>query len=140
MKHQKLEMEMDRMENLKLSQLNDDVEISLEESHYVTTVGKVKREILEMNQEHHLAGDWYTVIHAKWEPSAESMVTNYIEQEQDDMYEDWGEQAIGCISEDEIKQIQTILDKAFENTTVNNYWKYDRQVEIDIFPTEVAKN
>ncbi len=117
---------------LYLSQLTDEVEISLEESNTVMTVGEVKREILELGEEHHLTGDWYTVIRAKWNASAESMVSNYIEQEKDNMYEEWGEQAIGCISDDAIGKIQAILDESFKKTKVNDYWKYENPVNIDI--------
>ncbi|WP_277585856.1 hypothetical protein [Psychrobacillus antarcticus] len=122
------------MENLKLSQLNDDVEISLEESHSVMTVEQVKREILELNEEHHLAGEWYTVNRIKWEPCALSMVTQYVEDQEDDMYEDWGEQALKHISTEVIQQIQKLLNEAIKGSSVNDVWKYDIPVEIDVFP------
>lgn len=124
------------MTNLKLSQLADETEISLEESNRVYTVAELKREILELGEEHHLDGGWYTVTREKWHPSAEYMITNYIEQEQAEMYEDWGVQAIGHISDEQINQIQKILDSAFEQAAVTDYWKYDKLVEIDIFPVK----
>ncbi|QJI52452.1 hypothetical protein [Psychrobacillus phage Perkons] len=122
------------MSNLKLSQLNDDVEISLEESHSVMTVSQVKREILELNEEHHLAGEWYTVNRVRWEPCALSMVCQYVEDQEDDMYEDWSEQALKHISNEAIQQIQKLLNEAFKGSNVNDVWKYDVPVDIDIFP------
>ncbi|MEK4247125.1 hypothetical protein MKZ20_17650 [Psychrobacillus sp. FSL K6-2684] len=120
--------------NLKLSQLNDEIEISLEESHSVMTVAQVKREILELNEKHHLAGEWYTVDRVKWEPCALSMVVQYFEDQEDDMYEDWSEQALKQISNETIQQIQTLLNEAFKGSSVNDVWKYDITIEIDVFP------
>lgn len=122
------------MENLKLSQLNGDIEISLEESHSVMTVAQVKREILELNEEHHLAGEWYTVNRVRWEPCALSMVVQYVEDQEEDMYEDWSEQALKYIPNETIQQIQILLNEAFKGSTVNDVWKYDIPVDIDVFP------
>ena len=124
------------MKELKLSQLADETEISLEESNRIYTVAELKREILELGEEHHLEGDWYTVTHEKWTPNAEYMVNTYIEQEEDQMYEDWGVQAIAHVSDEQINQIQKILDTAFENSSIKDYWKYDKLIEIDITPVK----
>lgn len=124
------------MEKLKLSQLNDDVEISIEESNSVYTVAELKREILELGEEHHKSDNWYTIIRKQWKPSAINMIRDYIEREYDDMYEDWDERAMDCVSDTVVANIQTILDEAFESDYATAYWIYDKPVEIDIFPKE----
>jgi hypothetical protein len=120
---------------LKLSELNDDVEVSIEESSTIYTVGELKREILELGEEHHLSDNWYTVNRQKWNPSASSMIEGYIEREYDDMYEDWDERANDCFTDELVSKIQSILDEAFKSDYATVYWTCENRVEIDVFPT-----
>ncbi len=119
---------------LLLSELSDDVEISIEGSSTVYTVAQVKHEIQELGEEHHLSKNWYTISYKRWYPSANTMIERYIESEYADMYEDWDERANECITEKVISKIQKILDKAFNSDYATTYWTYDNKVEIDIFP------
>lgn len=126
------------MEKLKLSMLADDVEVSIEESSTVYTVAELKAEIIELGEEHHLSTNWYTVIRHKWEPSAEIMVDTYLENESCDLYEDFNSVAMDEMSKGAIEKIQSILDEAFKNNSVCDYWTYEKPVEIDIFPNKVT--
>lgn len=123
---------------LKLSELADDVEVSIEESHTTYTVAELKREILELGEPHHESTNWYTIKADRWQPSADSMLEQYIENERDNMYEDWNERANDCISEEHIKQIQAILDDAFSGSHATEFWNYVSPVEIDIFPHQAS--
>lgn len=122
------------MEKLKLSRLNDDIEISIEESSTVYTVAELKREILELGEPHHESDNWYTVIRKKWSPDAQFMLERYIDSEQDNMYENWDNRAWDCVSKGVIGKIQEVLDEAFKSDYATAYWEYDQPVEIDIFP------
>lgn len=125
------------MEKLKLSMLNDDVEVSSEDTNITYTVAELKTEITEMGEEHHLTNNWYTIKKKKWKPSADTMIESYIESEYDDMYEDWDERANDCITDEVKSKIQAILDEAFKDDYATVYWTYEKPVEIDIFPPKV---
>lgn len=117
------------MDKIKLSALADDIEISVEESSTVYTVADLKREILELGEPHHLTPNWYTIKRRKWNPDAEYMIERYLEQEDDQMYEDWLERALECINNEHINKIQAVLDEAFKG---DYYFTYEEPVEIDI--------
>jgi len=123
------------VKKLKLSQLNDDVEVSIEESHTVYTVAELKREIIESGEPHHESPNWYTIKRQKWTPDARSMLESYIDSEQDDMYEDWDERAWDClINHGVFEKFQAILNETFKCEFATAYWTYEKPVEIDIFP------
>lgn len=124
------------MEKIKLSMLADDVEVSIEESSTVYTVAELKAEIIELGEEHHLSTNWHTVVRHKWEPCAESMIDNYLENESCDLYEDFYSASMGEMSKGAIEKIQSVLDEVFKNNSVCDYWTYEKPVEIDIFPKE----
>lgn len=124
------------MEKLKLSELSDEVEVSIEESHIVYTVAELKSEIINLGEPHHESSNWYTIDRKRWLPSASHMVDNYIQSEYDDMYENWDERAMDCLSDEVIEKIQKILDEAFKGDHATVYWTYEKQVEIDIFPNK----
>lgn len=124
------------MEKLKLSTLNDDVEVSSMDTHIIYKVAELIVEITVLGEEHHLTNNWYTTKRKKWKPSAETMIESYIESEYDDMYEDWDERANDCITDEVKSKIQSILDEAFKDDYATVYWTYEEPVEIDIFPTK----
>ena len=126
------------MEKLKLSQLSDDVEISIVESSTVYTVEKLKHEIIKVGEPHHMSSNWYTVIRHKWQPSAEGMIDSYLDNESCELYEDFYSAAMEEISKEAIEKIQSILDEVFKNNSVSDYWTYEKPVEIDIFPSMVT--
>lgn len=122
------------LEKLKLSKMKDEIEVSIEETSIVYTVAELKKEILEMGEEHHLSSNWYTIVRRRWEASAEDMVDRYLESESDELYEDFYSSAMDTLSKGTIEKIQHILDKVFENNSVSDYWTYESPVEIDVFP------
>lgn len=119
------------MKELKLSQLADDVEISNDGTLRIWTVEELKDEITHFGDEQ--TGQWFTVKRKQWHPCAQSMIESYIENQSDDMYEDWDERAIDCVSDILIQNIQTLLDGAFNNSDATVYWEWDKPVEIDVF-------
>ena len=123
---------------LKLSELDDAAELGREDQNTIYTVADLKREIIELGEPHHLYDDWYTVIPQKWRPDAKYMLESYIENEYQEMYEDWDERAMDCITDEVARQIQAILDKAFSSGHATDYWTFDKKVEIDIIPHEVG--
>lgn len=123
------------MKELKLSQLADDIELAAEGSS-VYTVEELKREILEFGEPHHELDNWSTVKKKKWKPDAQWMIQCYIENEHNQMYESWDEVAMNCVSNVLVQNIQTLLDEAFDDSSVKTYWTYDKPVEIDIFPVD----
>ncbi|MED3839760.1 Uncharacterised protein [Niallia circulans] len=100
------------MKMMKLSQLADDVEISVEESHLTYTVAELKREILDLGEPHHETSNWCVIKRQKWSPNANYMVESYIELEAQEMYEDWDERAMDCMTDEVIEEIQAILEKS----------------------------
>jgi len=124
------------LKKINLSELNDDVEISIEETSTVYTVAELKREIVELGEPHHESDNWYTIIRKKWSPDAQSMLEGYIESEYENMYENWDERAWDCVSKGAIKKIQDVLDEAFKSDYATSYWEYDVPVNIDIFPNK----
>ncbi|MED3932928.1 hypothetical protein [Priestia megaterium] len=122
------------MGRIKLSQLSNGVEVSIEESSTVYTVAELKHEILELGEEHHLSPNWYTVVRHKWAPSAESMIDSYLENESCELYEDFYSAAMDEMSKGAIEKIQSTLNEVFENNNICDYWTYEKPVEIDIYP------
>jgi hypothetical protein len=131
---------MKLMTKLKLSELEDDIEVgrdgSVDENW---TVGELKHEIINLGESHHKHTDWCTLKPETWRPDAESMISQYIENEYQDMYEDWDERANDCITPEHIAKIQAVLDDAFKDGHATQYWSYDKPVEIDILPTPAPK-
>ncbi|MGC5327002.1 hypothetical protein [Brevibacillus sp. SYSU BS000544] len=119
---------------LKLSELADDVEIGREEHSVKYTVAELKREITELGEPHHENNDWFTVKPERWQPSAERMIEVYLDNEYQDMYEDWDERANDCFTDDVKQRIQAILDEAFSSSYATDYWTFEQPVLIDIKP------
>lgn len=120
---------------LKLSELANEIEISAEDSGIVYTVAELKHEITELGEPHHERANWYTIKRQKWTPSAQSMVEGYIENEYDNMYENWDERAWDCVmNHGAVEKIQAILDETFKSDHATAYWTHEDPIEIDIFP------
>lgn len=120
------------MTKLKLSQLSDDVEIANKNTVRIWTVEELKNEIIQFGDEQ--TGKWFIAKPKKWQPCAQSMIENYIENQADEMYEDWEERANNCVSSALIQNIQILLDGAFNNSDATDYWEWGTPVEIDILP------
>lgn len=120
------------MTELKLSQLADDTEISNDSDLRIIEAGELKHEILNYGDDS--TGQWFTTKRKKWHPCAQSMIEDYIDGQSDEMYEDWIERAMDCVSDVLVKNIQALLDEAFEGDGATVYWEFDKPVEIDISP------
>lgn len=116
------------MSEVKLSQLSNDTEIAYEESGFTITVGELKKLIKDGEYD---GETYYTIQHRKWQPSAKGMIDNYIENEGQEMYEDWEDNANQCITPDHIAAIQAVLDQAFEGDFATAYWTHEKEVLID---------
>lgn len=120
---------------LKLSELSDDVLIGQEDSGTQYTVADMKHEILSLGEPHHEYKPYYVLKEKRWKPNARYMLERYIENEYDEMYEDWDERAMDCVkSHNLIERIQELFDEAFKGDHVSKYWTCEQKVEIDILP------
>ncbi|WP_260857860.1 hypothetical protein [Bacillus pumilus] len=117
---------------LKLSQLSEHVEVGNEKTNDIYMVAELVDEI--MNGQAINADNWFVIKRRVWEPSANVMIESYIETEQDDMYENWGQKARDCFTQEIIEKIQEALNLAFRGDYATAYWTYEQPVEIDIFP------
>lgn len=116
---------------IKLSELPNETEISIEESHEVITAGELRQDLERDGDLDQANAKWLTIRRKQWKPNAQRMITSYIEQEYDDMYEDWDERAMDCVSKTVVDNLQQILDEAFKSETVTEYWSYEKDVIID---------
>jgi|SRR5690606_8674555 len=116
---------------VKLSELPNDTELSIEESHEVITASELRRDLEQDGDLDQANANWFTIQRKQWKPNAQRMITAYIENEYDDMYEDWDERAMDCVSKTVIDNLQQILDEAFKGESVTDYWSYEKDVIID---------
>lgn len=122
------------MIRVKLSELPDTTELSIEESSTTYTAAELKHEIINLGEPHHESSNWYTIKPASWIPDAESMIDRMIDDTYDEMYENWDEKARDCVDKETVEKIQVLLTEMF--ASARDYWEYDKPVEIDIFPTK----
>lgn len=115
-------------EKVKLTDLPDNEIVSYEDATYVLTVSEFKEELKKDDDV--LNKTWYVAKSQTWQPDARYMLDNYIENEYQELYEDWDERANDCITDEVVNQIQAILDKAFNDDSVKNYWTLEKQIEI----------
>lgn len=116
-------------EKVKLSELSEQTVVSFEEAGYTLTVAELKAELKKDDEA--AERTWYVVEAQTWQPDAQRMVEDYIEQEYQEMYEDWDERAMDCINDDVLSKIQTILDETFKGSSVRDYWTLEKLIEID---------
>lgn len=116
---------------IRLSQLPNETEISIEESNEVITAAELRQEFLTDGDLRRVNANWYTIKRMNWKPDARAMITNYIDQECDEMYEDWDEHALGCIKKEHLQKLQAVLEDAFTSENVTDYWVYEKEVIVD---------
>lgn len=115
----------------KLSDLSGDVLLCREGYWHVYTVADLIAEIQKLGGDHHMHDDWFIVTPTVWEPSAEDMIEEYLENTYQNMYESWLEKANDCVTGEIIAKIQKILDEAFTDD-VKEYYEFGEPVEIDL--------
>lgn len=115
---------------MKLSQLALDTLIGREEQS-PKTVEEVITEIKD--GEPHGDYAWYLTKVHYWKPDAERMIDRYIQDEYEDMYEDWDERAYDIFKR-LVPQIQKILEETVEKNKdcVSVYYTCGEEVEIDV--------
>lgn len=115
---------------IKLSELPSDTLIGREEM----TPMRVSDVIEEMRMgEPHADHVWYLTETHYWRPDAAKMVNRYLENESDEMYEDWDERAddvFGML----IPQIQALMDELTDlhKEHVSVYYTCGDEIEFDI--------
>ncbi|HIW31269.1 MAG TPA: hypothetical protein IAA29_00630 [Candidatus Paenibacillus intestinavium] len=115
------------VEKVKLSELPDETLVSYEDAHFKLTAEELRQCVA--NGEHEGRGEiWIVATEKRWAPDAKWMLSNYIENEYDQMYEDWDERANDCIKKEHIDRIQAVLDDAFSGDSVSKYWLLDGPV------------
>jgi hypothetical protein len=122
---------MKTKETVKLSELPNETLVSYEDARYTLTVEELRVRIASGEESENHA--WYVATEKRWMPDAEYMLERYIENEYDEMYEDWDERAMDCLKDEHYTRIQAILDEAFKEDHATKYWLLDgAEVEIDI--------
>jgi|GEM_PF-6160934 len=116
------------IETVKLADLADNEVVSFEDATYTLTVAELKEELKKDDDT--TIRTWYVAQSQSWAPDANRMITDYIENEYQEMYEDWDDRANECVTDEVVKKIQTILDKAFESDSVKQYWTLEKKIEI----------
>lgn len=126
-------------EKVKLSQLTEDTLLSYEDSRYTLTPSELINAL--RNDEYVAEIKWYVVSEKIWGANAEHMLERYIEDEYQEMYEDWDERAHDCLKKEHIERIQAILDEAFKDEYATKYWVLDGpEVILDSLDDEQSKS
>lgn len=113
---------------IKLSELDKDTKVMYGESVY--TVEEVRNDLgyFTNNEDRKL----YTTREYHANIDARKMLETAIQNEYDNMYEDWFECIIGDIKDEDIEKIQAILDDIFSRNKGQNIAYYeDEEIEID---------
>jgi len=117
------------VEKVNLSELPDETPVSYEDAHYTYTAEELREKVKE--DDYKKSVTWYVATEKRWAPDAKWMLSSYIENEYDQMYEDWDERAMDCIKKEHIDRIQAVLEEAFSGDSATLYWSLDGP-EIDI--------
>ncbi|MEK3838666.1 hypothetical protein [Paenibacillus sp. FSL R7-0128] len=112
------------MATVLLSEIPDDTMLSYEDYHETVTALELRQMIAagEVKKSDHT---WIVTEPRVWKPDAKYMIDQYIENEYQDMYEDWDERANDCITPEHIAKIQAVLDEAFSDGHATQYWMLD---------------
>lgn len=116
------------MEKVKISTLPQDAILIVEGSSTIVTVAEVVRDIEEYRN-----SEIYTTTanHASFD--ARHVLDTIIENECDNMYEDWDESIKSDIKQEDIDELQKILDRILSRDPSSNIAYYqDKLVEIDV--------
>lgn len=117
------------IETVKLEDLPDNEVVSFEYATYTLTVAELKEE-LKKDGDDATSRTWYVAQSQTWTPDANRMIEDYIENEYQEMYEDWDDRANECITEEVLQKIQSILDEAFKSDSVRQYWTLEKKIVI----------
>ncbi|MFD1990074.1 hypothetical protein ACFSGI_08895 [Paenibacillus nicotianae] len=111
----------DTTETVKLSELSEETILSYVDANYTLTVSELRKQTKEDNSL--INQKWYVAIEARWHPSAKEMIDVYVDQQYQDMYEDWDERAYDCLKQEHYDRLQAVLDEAFKSGHATEYWE-----------------
>ena len=114
---------------IKLSDLDDKTNVVGEYEQGIHTVWDIRNSLKDFQNE---KIKYYTTKEYKATINAREMIESAIENEYDNMYEDWEERILGDITEEDIKKIQDILDDILSRDKVGNT-SYYQDKEIDLY-------
>ena len=112
-----------------LEDLPDDKLVCSEYFSYVMTVAELKIELENGNNDSFSEEVWYTAKPMRWNPDARYMLDSYIENEYQEMYEDWDGLASEYITDEVVDKIQKILDDAFSGEHVKQYYTLEKPIK-----------
>lgn len=117
------------MEKVKLSTLSKDTIVLVDGNININTVSDILED-LEVYKNKEI----YTTREYKASFNAESIIDNAIENEYNNgMYEDWDDSIKADVTEDDIKDLQSILDRILARSPgANIAYEPDKLVEIDV--------
>lgn len=111
---------------IKLSELQNDVKV-MDENSNVYDVEDVKEDLQYFKDK-----NIYTTTEYQANINAKEMLGSAIEDEYQNMYEDWDERISDDITDEDIEKIQAILDDIFSrNKTQNIAYYQDKEIEVD---------
>jgi hypothetical protein len=120
---------------VKLSTLPDVALLSYEDAHETITASELRERIKNGEESGRIS--WYTCEERRWFADAKAMIERHIEDQYDQMYEDWDEKAIETlnnkVNEEHIANIQLTLNEMFFSDYVSKYWTLEERVELDSF-------
>jgi rubrerythrin len=111
---------MEKAKKVKLSELSESTLLGYEEGTDTLTPSELFDKIAA--NEDVVEFRWFVLAEKGWKPDAQQMLTNYIESESQEMYENWDERAADALKQAHIDEIQRILDHAFKDEHVSKYW------------------
>jgi hypothetical protein len=118
----------------------------LEDSSYLVSESFGKCIVEDIKDEINIDGrdasneKWFLPIEQKWGPDARYMLDDYIENQYDNLYEGWDEKARDCLTVENVKELQDLLNRIFVGKHVTEYWEFGEQVEIDVFPAKAGES
>ncbi len=107
-----------------LSEIPEDTMLSYEDSHETLTAAELRQKIAD-GEVKPLDHTWIVADPKVWKPDAKYMIGQYIENEYQDMYEDWDERANDCIEPEHLAKLQVVLDEIFKDDYATKYWMLD---------------
>lgn len=109
---------------IKLSELKDDV-ILMDENQNIYEAKEVKNDTS-------IDGKLYTTMEYQAGIDARRMLENAIENECDNMYEDWEECILDDVTDGDIEKLQAVLDDIFNRAQEQNIAYYqDEEVDME---------
>lgn len=113
---------------IKLSELQNDVKV-MDENSNVHDVKDVKNDLKHWKDK---CRKLYTTTQYQANINAKDMLESAIEDEYQNMYEDWDDKILNDISDEDIEKIQAVLDDILNRNKEQNIAYYlEKEIEVD---------